>query len=1184
MSSALDLFHPLVAEWFSGTLGEPTDIQSQAWPCIAQGKHVFVTAPTGSGKTLTAFLHAINNLIVEAGAADKPPRRGVRGSQVLYISPLKALNNDIERNLNSPLFQLSRLFSERGLPFPQIQVMVRSGDTPQNDRRRMLRSPPQILITTPESLNVLLTTDGGRRVLADVRTVILDEIHNTAGSKRGTYLMTAVERLACEFGEFQRIALSATVRPLEATARFVAGYRLIHSPGGSPRFEPRPIEILAAPHTKAYDVRVAFPEGAGRQTDAEGWWSALVAGFRRIVSNNRSTIFFTNSRRMSEKVTRLMNEGLEKDIAYAHHGSLSREIRLAVEERLKSGELPAIVATSSLELGIDIGEVDQVVLVQTPTEPSSAIQRIGRAGHGVGQVSRGTFHPIHKRDFIDAAVALQCVLERSLEEVRIPRAPLDVLAQVVLAMCLERSRPADELYAIVRTCSAYHELERRSFDLVIDMLTGRYADRRIRELRPRLVRDGAGGELRSLAAVRSLIYMSGGVIPDRGYFNLRTADSKEKVGELDEEFVWERSIGDVFPMGNHLWRIVQITHNDVEVAPANRSPVTVPFWRADEQNRGFFFSEKVGAFLERAAAQLDSPPFLTELANGGLDEGAALSIVDFLKDQRTESGMGLPHRHRVTVEVYGGARGQKGQQTVIHTFWGGKVNRPFSLLIAASLEMETGARVAVFHNKDSVLVNSRDEFQLELVLRSIAPERILSMLREKLESTAFFGALFRQNAQRALLIPRRGFKQRMPLWLSRVRAKRLFDAVSTATDFPILAETWQECLSSEFELGTLVGLLEELADGRIAVEQRRVERPSPLARELIWQETNDLMYANDAPEATVRSLLDDELVRAAAAELGEKWIIPEETVDLLRGHLERTASGYAPADWPDLLSHLDERQWVPRTEWLRLLQAVRAEQGEEAATAMLEALSSRVVWHNAMSGAEQALATGPSGPGWGTVTRAALAQVSAVLSLFQSRPSAERVLRFLAQWAAAPVRIEAQTLVEAFHLEAGIAERLLSEASAAGLLQKASFGPAGVPGLLVPENLERLLRLRRTARRVQSSVLELDRLPLFLARLHGMSREEPGPAADPGTGELQAAMEALFAFPGHAELWESEYLPARCGSYKSTDLDELLRDSGLLWCGFGNRRVRFVLEDDMDLLEEPEALMPASAGGSLLGT
>ncbi len=1191
MSAGLDVFHPLIARWFAGRFGGPTEIQQRAWPHIAAGEHVFATAPTGSGKTLTAFLYAIHSLVVEkseAGQGAGSEERTV-GSRVLYVSPLKALNNDIQVNLERPLQELRDFFAASGVAFPEIRVSVRSGDTPAAERRRMLRRPPEILITTPESLNVLLTTAAGREMLSGLRTVILDEIHNTADNKRGTYLMTAIERLTRESGEFQRIALSATVRPIEETARFVAGYRLLQA-GGEATYEPRKIRILSAPNTKRYDVSVCFPTAGGEPGDADAWWRAIIADFRGIISRNRSTLFFVNSRRMAEKITRLLNEDLDSDIAYAHHGSLSREVRLAVEQRLKSGALAAIVATGTLELGIDIGEVDEVVLVETPGEASSATQRIGRAGHGVGQVSRGSFYPLHARDFLDAAISAECVRSRAIEAVRIPQSPLDVLSQVLLSMCLEVSLFPDELYDFIRTCTPFHELERRRFDLVVDMLTGRYADRRIRELRPRLVHDGE--RLRSVEGVRALIYRSGGVIPDRGYFTLRATPTRDRVGELDEEFVWERSIGDVFPMGNRLWRIERITHNDVEATAVSRGTVTVPFWRADEVNRGFFFSERVGLYIEQLEARLDEPDLPAELAQSGeLSPGAAEAIVTLLRQQRDQSGMPLPHRHRVTVEVYVGQKGQPETQVAIHTFWGGRLNRPLGLILSAALEEQMGRRVRAFHTNDSVLLIVPEEFSLVEVLRDIPPEKVLPLLRRSVESTAFFGALFRHAAQRSLLIPRRSFGERMPLWMSRVRSKRLFEAVATSGDFPILLEAWQDCLGSAFELPALAGLLEELSDGRINVEQRRVESPTPLARELVWRETNVLMYANDAPGGRIRSALDDDLVRLAASD-GQGHSFADDTVAALRARLERTATGYAPGEWRDALLHIEERAWVGADEWDRLIAAIEREHGAPALQELLAELEERVCWLSTIR-EERTLSQGPGADGsWGVTGRHDAVRVGTILHAFTTTgedPPGDRVLGFLAQWAVAPVCVSPTVLRKVFGIDEERARLLLLSAAERGLLQSARFGADEEFGWLLPENMERLLRARRTAARTRDSVLPLSDLPLFLGRLHGMTREEDATAASPEESmeSLRAALERLFAFVAPADVWESDLLSDRVVGYRPALLDGLLRESDLIWTGAGRRRLRFLLEDDLELLEArgaelPELLQPLMRGGRFL--
>ena len=482
---ALDLFHPIIRRWFAERVGTPTEVQRRAWPEIASGRHVLVTAPTGTGKTLTAFLWALDRLLT-----GQMPGGTVR---VLYVSPLKALNADVHRNLEVPLSELSERFAAAGEEAPAgyqtVRAAVRSGDTPQSERQKMVRRPPEILITTPESLNLLLTSEGGRSMLGGLETVILDEIHAVAGSKRGTHLITAVERLTLLSGEFQRVALSATVRPLEAIAGFVGGYE-VEAEGEAWRYTRRPVATVVSEAEKVYDLEVRFPASGDpaapdplEQPEASVW-DLVVPELKRTIHGNRSTLVFANSRRLTEKLTRMVNADEEGDLAYSHHGSLSREVRQVVEERLKRAELPAIVSTSSLELGIDIGALDRVVMVESPRSVASAIQRVGRAGHRVGEVSRGTLLPIYGRDFLDAAVVTRAVLDREIEETRPVRAPLDVLAQVILSMVVAETWDVEELYAFLRSAWPYRDLSRRHFDLVLEMLAGRYADSRVRELSP----------------------------------------------------------------------------------------------------------------------------------------------------------------------------------------------------------------------------------------------------------------------------------------------------------------------------------------------------------------------------------------------------------------------------------------------------------------------------------------------------------------------------------------------------------------------------------------------------------------------------------------------------------------------------------------------------------------------------
>ena len=522
------------------------------------------------------------------------------------------MNNDIRRNLTTPLEELKSCFQEAGADFPEICVLTRSGDTPAEERRRMMRRPPEILITTPESLNILISSRAGRAMLTGIATVILDEIHAVVGTKRGTHLITAVERLVLLSGEFQRIALSATVKPLSKVAEFVGG-SIQRGDAKAAQYEKREVAIIQSRDKKGYEIRVSFPPDAREQLVDASRWPALAQSFRRIIRENRSTLLFANSRRTAEKVTRLINEGEPEELAYSHHGSLSREIRLAVEQRLKKGELKAIVATSSLELGIDIGDLDRVILIQTPPSIASAIQRIGRSGHSVGGMSRGLLYPTHGHDFLYAAVVAKSVIEQDIESVLPIECPLDILAQVIVSMTGIERWDIDELYAFLKTCHPYRHLSRRQFDLVLEMLAGRYADTRLRELRPRISLDRIDNTVHGKDGVLRLIYLSGGTIPDRGYYDLRIEETRAKIGELDEEFVWERRVGDTFTLGTQVWRIRKVTHNDVEVIPVDAKPGIFPFWRAEDLNRDFHFSEKILLFLEDVNARLDAPSLKEEL-------------------------------------------------------------------------------------------------------------------------------------------------------------------------------------------------------------------------------------------------------------------------------------------------------------------------------------------------------------------------------------------------------------------------------------------------------------------------------------------------------------------------------------------------------------------------------------------
>jgi ATP-dependent Lhr-like helicase len=936
-SDVLGRFVPGVRDWFAATLGVPTAVQGAAWPVIARGDHVLVTAPTGSGKTLTAFLWALDGF---AAGRTEPGR-----TRVLYISPLKALNNDIRRNLLEPLAALTA----RGV-LPPVRAETRSGDTAQSERQRLLRHPPEILITTPESLLLMLSTVRGRLALADVETLIVDEVHALLDNRRGTLLLTTLERLARLAGEFQRILLSATVRPLPAVAEFAAGC--------GPDGRSRPMQIVSAPQDKRIELDVRYPpEAVGAAERGIKIWDPLAVAFRQHIAANQATLFFVNSRRLAEKLTFKINEGAESPLAWAHHGSLARELRLAVEQRLKSGALKAIVATSSLELGIDIGSLDEVVLIQSPPDIASALQRIGRAGHQVGAVSHASLYPTHPQDFVAAAALAHSVAERDIEPVHLLHNPLDVLAQLLVAFSASESWDIDDIYALLRQSGPYRSLAREHFDLVVDMLAGRYAGNRIRELKPRLRVDRIRRRIEAERGAVMAFHHSGGVIPDRGYFQLRHADSGAAIGELDEEFVWEATTGQVFTFGTQNWRIQRITHNDVLALPTQRPATAPPFWRAESVARSFHFSVRIGAFLEEAEVALaarDRAGLLARLTGERrFEPTAAESLVDHLERQRAVTGAALPHTHHLLAEAVeaapGGYRTPGGlRQLVLHTFWGARVNQPLALALRAALRAQaahaTAGDVEIAASDDAIVLLSRDPLDAADLLARITPDNLLPLLRATLESSGFFGARFREAAGRALILTRQRFNARLPLWVSRLQAKKLMTSVQAFQDFPLLLECWRACLDDEFDLPALAGCLRDLAEGRIRLTTVQTSTPSPFAAGLAWDQINRYMYADDEPEIGAPTALTDDLIQAAVGNAALRPTLKPDTVAAFLARRQRTAPGYGPesddewADWvrervllpigepgrsithPDVtLLTLGRRSWWVHRELLRAL-------------------------------------------------------------------------------------------------------------------------------------------------------------------------------------------------------------------------------------------------------------------------
>lgn len=933
----LGLFLPAVQRWFSDRIGAPSPPQEQAWPPIAAGENVLIHSPTGSGKTFAAFLSAINDLFFRASKGS----RAEKGVEVLYISPLKALNNDVERNLRDPLDGIRQMADEMGEPLPEITAEVRTGDTPQSARARMVRTPPQILITTPESLYLILTSPQARNMFKTVRTVIIDEIHSLSGTKRGTHLSLSLERLEQLSPGFQRIGLSATQRPLEEVARFLGGQHVTESTDGN-QVEPRPVNIVDAVFDKKIEVQtLGMPDreiGEGETS----LWEKVIPSVLEDIRANRTTLIFANSRRQAERAADRLNAQLHSEVAaldpgneslgfnggwtadspeegpfHAHHGSISDETRRELEQALKDGDLPALVGTSSLELGIDIGTVDLVVQLQSPKTVTQGLQRVGRSGHQVGETSHYKIYATHEEDLLEAAVVAKGMVEGDVERVYTPQNPLDVLSQQVIAAVAVGDWRVDDLYRMFTGSYAFHALERKSFDSVLRLVSGKYPRHVFSSLRARVNWDETNNVLRALPGTRMHAVDNGGAIVDRGAFPVYMPDRKTRIGELDEEFVYETREGDAFVLGSQVWRASKIDDDRVIVEPAPGATPRMPFWRGDFPWRPLQLSSRLAEFKDEVARKMApfveediDPPEVSKWLRDDYrcDEAAARQIINYVRRQLRAVGQ-VASNKSIIVETYQDPVGDF--RIVVHSSFGGKVNGPWSVALASVLKDRTGVEPETQVSDDGILFRL-PEFDDELpvdFISALSPDETQERTLAGLTDSALFGALFRQNAQRSLLLPgiRRG--RRTPFWLQRLRSKDLLSVSRAFPDFPVMLETYRDCMEDAMDLPSLLNVVEEVRSGEIEVVHHRSTAPSPVARALSYAFEAWFMYQWDAPKAerAVQALeLDRDQLAALVRDKSFAGTLKQEALDEISGQVSHTAPGRHARSATELAQLIEE--------------------------------------------------------------------------------------------------------------------------------------------------------------------------------------------------------------------------------------------------------------------------------------
>ncbi len=1160
-------FRPATLAWFEENFEAATDVQRRGWAVIGGGASALLVAPTGSGKTLAAFLWAIDRLVGRDAEDPAPPAPGVR---VLYVSPLKALVYDVERNLRAPLAGILGTAERSGEAARSVRVDIRTGDTPQRDRRRQVVDPAEILVTTPESLFLMLGSRA-RETLRTVEVVIVDEIHALAPSKRGAHLALSLERLA-ELAERdpQRIGLSATVRPLDEVARFLGGDRHVEVVDASqkpsldlevvvpvPDMENIPAPLNADPESVGDVYR--FQPGA---TGERGMWPAIYPELLAAIRAHRSTILFVNNRGLCERLAQRLNDLAGEEIALAHHGSVSHEKRARIEEALKQGELSALVATSSLELGIDMGAVDLVILVESPGAVSRGLQRVGRAGHHVGETSTGRIFPKFKGDLLECAVLAERMLEGAIESLAIPKNALDVLAQQVVAMCCDEPRTVEWIERTARRSYPYRELSSGAVTAVLDMLSGRFPSSDFADLRPRLAWDRAANVLRARRGTELVSRMNAGTIPDRGAFSVHLgAEDGPRVGELDEEMVYETRDGDVVLLGATSWRVAEITKDRVVVTPAPGEGGRLPFWKGEGPGRPLELGRALGAFTREIGALATERAVAEVRERVPLSEHAARNLVGYVHDQREATGT-LPTDRAITIERF---RDELGDWRVcILSPFGSRVHAPWAMAIECRLAERNDVEVQLMYTDDGIVIRFADTDELpELEALLPDPDDVDDLVSRQLSGTSLFATLFRENAVRSLLVTRRRPEQRSPLWLQRRKSKALLETVRHFPSFPIVLETYRQAMSDVFDLTALKEVLGAIRSREVGVDVVETGSPSPFARSLVFAYVAAYLYDGDTPVAERKAqalTLDRELLAELLGQAELRELLDADVIEEVELELTGLADGRRARD-ADELTDLLRRVGDLTDDELR----ARAEEdpGPWLTTLEKERRASRIT----IAGEPRWIASEDAG-----LYRDALS----------CRPPDELPSDFLAgvpQALEALVRrygrsrgpFVAGDLARRYGLAPGVLDAVVGALEERGALVRGEIRPGGSElDLCDSENLRRIKR--RTLARLRDEVapVETSAFARFLPEWQGVDGDVRR------QGRFEEVVDQLQGVALPWSTWNEEVLPRRVPGFAPEMLDLASASGRVLWVGRGARGAGDGLVA-LYLREDAAALLPADS-------